>query len=582
MEGIYKNNEIPEEPDDKVYKAFFNRKSKLATLLTPNYKVYENLFRKVAEEFTIARRDALNFVLFMVIQWFNTQCVELFAYQTQQVPQIQIYLRRILHETFLMNQLRDLLQQTTNSLQQEQIIPNHQRLDELLVELNNNINSQEGQLECEQQRTAQDNLSLHIHLVLLDLHPQFTDLRTVTARAAEAAENVKATTEEQLTALFNSVTENQQAVLQNARNLRDLERKILVLRGKLATILREPLEQADNVRLRTIRQIQIEVLSSQAALQRMREQELRDQDFLNQNEIAQEYIRNTQILLQTIDIAENFTKSFQIVDSTLQQIVLALRDPEYNFIFPSVTDETFWSHVYRKVLADPENDNRRIVSDSVARVILGTTNKEEPYKLSHDSSSSHQRKIRKRYRRTIIRRFSQNPRPSYPPSIRTPGNNNQRTVVAYGDASIRSTYKGNTPIPVKAIQRAIATKALVIPVDEFRTKKLHRSNGQDGHPDEKKAVLKCFNEENHVLHKTSECPERVRPGRSCDIYPLKLCRQCQAGNNAGPLYWNRDVNAASNIRQILTAYVEQGFDLESRPEQLSRGIRQQDEDNEET
>ncbi|GAA5799662.1 hypothetical protein HPULCUR_005078 [Helicostylum pulchrum] len=970
-------NPVPEEPDDKVYKAFFNRKSKLATLLTPNYKVYENLFRKVAEEFTIARRDALNFVLFMVIQWFNTQCVELFAYQTQQVPQIQIYLRRILHEMFLMNQLRDLLQQTTNSLQQttnslqqttnslqqttnslqqEQIIPNHQRLDELLVELNNNINSQEGQLEYEQQRTAQDNLSLHIHLVLLDLHPQFTDLRTVTARAAEAAENVKTTTEERLTALFNSVTENQQAALQNARNLRDLERKILALRGKLATILREqPLEQADNVRLRTIRQIQIAVLSSQAALQRMREQELRDQDFLNQNEIAQEYIRNTQILLQTIDIAENFTKNFQIVDSTLQQIVLALRDPEYNFIFPSVTDENFWSHVYRKVLADPENDNRRInfnrsivsyfddfdvsrkvpgtdnyfynlpvvdnihrgishsytssiiqnvtmhllsinlwmihlfkgfllfhqrrnnvqvpvmtiakkaanriinhhqyedlqieheipglidvynriklifdadfratepedlldyesakahplkylrvsyrllqeasrnvdwpakrwcllpspsshrivhfslnshvtmyglfekannrniripddllgrngnfigvtafldiysgianrqriwetlaklgfglttdghmisvlfervsreqipfdtkgvkfqkrnlnlanktrgiyplyknptgitlqdriigidpgvrdivcavdctpqeltnkyttkehslsisnasyklrsgmqwinqkelqsrnkermqdsydrlksskvsntyeirqflnsvyqehkkifdfmksykhrenkghnysnrqrAQDHVARVILGTTNKEERYKLSHDSSSSHQRKIRKRYRRTTIRRFSQNPRPSYPPSIRTSGNNNQRTVVAYGDASIRSTYKGNTPIPVKAIQRAIATKALVIPVDEFRTS------------------VTC----SHCFGRLETTPDER-------------------------LYWNRDVNAASNIRQILTAYVEQGFDLESRPEQLSRGIRQQDEDNEET
>lgn len=93
--------------------------------------------------------------------------------------------------------------------------------------------------------------------------------------------------------------------------------------------------------------------------------------------------------------------------------------------------------------------NRQRAQDHVARVILGTTNKEEPYKLSHGSSSSHQRKIRKRYRRTIIRHFSQNPRPSYPPSIRAPGNNNRRTVVGYGDASIRSTYKGNTPIPVK-------------------------------------------------------------------------------------------------------------------------------------
>ncbi|KAI9246657.1 hypothetical protein EDC94DRAFT_386949 [Helicostylum pulchrum] len=124
-------NPVPEEPDDKVYKAFFNRKSKLATLLTPNYKVYENLFRKVAEEFTIARRDALNFVLFMVIQWFNTQCVELFAYQTQQVPQIQIYLRRILHETFLMNQLRDLVQQ-------ELIIPNqYENLLDLRAQIQN-------------------------------------------------------------------------------------------------------------------------------------------------------------------------------------------------------------------------------------------------------------------------------------------------------------------------------------------------------------------------------------------------------------------------------------------------------------
>ncbi|GAA5804344.1 hypothetical protein HPULCUR_009832 [Helicostylum pulchrum] len=889
-------NPVPEEPDGKS----------------------ENLFRKVAEEFTIARRDALNFVLFMVIQWFNTQCVELFAYQTQQVPQIQIYLRKILHETFLMNQLRDLLQQTTNSLQQEQIIPNQyenlldlraqiqnyfteilpisQRLDELLVELNNNVNSQEGQLEYEQQRTAQDNLSLHIHLVLLDLHPQFTDLRTVTARAAEAAENAKTTTEERLTALFNSVTENQQAALQNARNLSDLERKILALRGKLATILREqPLEQADNVRLRTIRQIQIAVLSSQAALQRMREQELRDQDFLNQNEIAQEYIRNTQILLQTIDIAENFTKFFQIVDSTLQQIVLALRDPE-------------------KVLADPENDNRRINFNrsivsyfddfDVSRKVPGTDN--YFYNLpvvdnihrgiSHSYTSSiiqnvtmhllsinlwmihlfkgfllfHQRRnnvqvpvmtIAKKAANRIInhhqyeslqiehempglidvynriklifdadfrateledlldcesakahplkylrvsyfllqeaarnvdwpvKRWCLLPSPSshrivhFPlnsyvtmyglfekannRNIRIPddllgrngnfigvtafldiysgianrqriwetlfninklqkrcltylqGENNDldindplrraklgfglttdghmisvlfervsreqipfdtkgvkfqkrnlnlanktrgiyplyknptgitlqdriigidsgvrdivcavdctpqeltnkyttkehslsisnasyklrsgmqwinqkelqshlksskvsntyeirqflnsvyqehkkifdfmksykhrenkrhnysnrqraqdhvaRVILAYGNASIRSTYKGNTPIPVKAIQRAVATKALVIPVDEFRTS------------------VTC----SHCFGRLETTPDER-------------------------LYWNRDVNAASNIRQILTAYVEQGFDLESRPEQLSRGIRQQDEDNEGT
>ena len=41
--------------------------------------------------------------------------------------------------------------------------------------------------------------------------------------------------------------------------------------------------------------------------------------------------------------------------------------------------------------------------------------------------------------------------------------------VAYGDAGIRGTYRGNTPVPVKQVQRAIAQKATVFTVDEFRT-----------------------------------------------------------------------------------------------------------------
>ncbi|GAA5796154.1 hypothetical protein HPULCUR_001523 [Helicostylum pulchrum] len=574
-------------------------------------------------------------------------------------PSIQIYLRRILHETFLMNQLRDLLQQTTNSLQQEQIIPNQyenlldlraqiqnyfteiiptsQRLDELLVELNNNINSQEGQLEYEQQRTAQDNLSLHIHLVLLDLHPQFTDLRTVTARAAEAAENVKTTTEEQLTALFNSVTENQQAVLQNARNLRDLERKILALRGKLATILREqPLEQADNVRLRTIRQIQIAVLSSQAALQRMREQELRDQDFLNQNEIAQEYIRNTQILLQTIDIAENFTKIFQIVDSTLQQIILALRDPEYNFIFPSVTDETFWSYVYRKVLADPENDNRRIVSDSVEKFpytqrnnvqvpvmtiakkaanriinhhqyedlqieheipgLIDVYNRiklifdadfratEPEDLLDYESAKAHPLKyLRVSYRllqeasRNVdwpVKRWCLLPSPSNHRIVHFPLNS---YVTMYGLSE--KANNRNIRIPDDLLGRNgnfIGVTAFLDIYSEIANRQRIWETLLNINKLQKRCLTYLQGENNDL--DINDPLRRAKLGfglTSADFVNF-------SGNNAGPLYWNRDVNAASNIRQILTAYVEQGFDLESRPEQLSRGIRQQDEDNEET
>lgn len=90
------------------------------------------------------------------------------------------------------------------------------------------------------------------------------------------------------------------------------------MREKYTAILRErPLEQSDVYRLQTIRLIQLAILSSDAALQRLREKEELDRVFFNQNEMVQEYVRNTQILLQATDIAEVFTIFFQIVDSTL-------------------------------------------------------------------------------------------------------------------------------------------------------------------------------------------------------------------------------------------------------------------------
>lgn len=123
-------------------------------------------------------------------------------------------------------------------------------------------------------------------------------------------------------------------------------------------------------------------------------------------------------------------------------------------------------------------------------------------------------------------------------------------MVAYGDASIRGTYKSNTPVPVKKIQRAIAEKAIVIPVDEFRTsvtcchcqrrlnnvtaelntcnhlKKKHRTIGVD-----KRFRTKCIDEEGNVLHLSSLCPDRRVVRRENVIYPLKLCNQCPVNGN---------------------------------------------------
>ncbi|GAA5800839.1 hypothetical protein HPULCUR_006278 [Helicostylum pulchrum] len=131
-------------------------------------------------------------------------------------------------------------------------------------------------------------------------------------------------------------------------------------------------------------------------------------------------------------------------------------------------------HEFMKSYRHRENkgyafSNRQASQDHAARVVIGTTHTDEPFKLCHTSTSKRRYRKRRLYRETIKQIYSQRPYPAHPLPIRDLVQDSRRTVVAYGDASLKGTYKGNTPVPVKSIQRAIANKAIVIPVDEFRT-----------------------------------------------------------------------------------------------------------------
>ncbi|GAA5796419.1 hypothetical protein HPULCUR_001791 [Helicostylum pulchrum] len=131
-------------------------------------------------------------------------------------------------------------------------------------------------------------------------------------------------------------------------------------------------------------------------------------------------------------------------------------------------------HEFMKSYRHRENkgyafSNRQASQDHAARVVIGTTHTDEPFKLCHTSTSKRRYRKRRLYRETIKQIYSQRPYPARPLPIRDLVQDSRRTVVAYGDASLKGTYKGNTPVPVKSIQRAIANKAIVISVDEFRT-----------------------------------------------------------------------------------------------------------------
>ncbi|GAA5807560.1 hypothetical protein MFLAVUS_000925 [Mucor flavus] len=133
----------------------------------------------------------------------------------------------------------------------------------------------------------------------------------------------------------------------------------------------------------------------------------------------------------------------------------------------------------------------------------------------------------------------------------------------YGDASLLGSYKGHGPIPVKIIQRAISQKAIVLLVDEFRTSitRCHCHSRMEnvyypGLTAIRQPMLQC----NHR-----------QPSKYQLVYPLKLCPQCSVERQA--LYWNRDINTACNIRNIVTRYITASYNLDSRPEQFSRRRR---------
>ncbi|KAI8389364.1 hypothetical protein BD560DRAFT_381409 [Blakeslea trispora] len=88
-----------------------------------------------------------------------------------------------------------------------------------------------------------------------------------------------------------------------------------------------------------------------------------------------------------------------------------------------------------------------MAQDCVARIVLGRTKVGKELKLTHSSSKSSRRRKNRAYSRDQPR----------------PVDDTRRTVVVYGDASIRGTYLGNTPI-----QCAAPEKAIVNPVDEIR------------------------------------------------------------------------------------------------------------------
>ncbi|CEI86956.1 hypothetical protein RMCBS344292_01378 [Rhizopus microsporus] len=86
---------------------------------------------------------------------------------------------------------------------------------------------------------------------------------------------------------------------------------------------------------------------------------------------------------------------------------------------------------------------------------------------------------------------------------------------------------------------------------------------------EKNASLRCLDDNKRIVCRTSECAQSEPSSYPPVIYQLKHCHLCPAVNDYD-IVWQRDINAALNIRSILVSYVESNYSILSRHPSLKR------------
>ncbi|KAG1111727.1 hypothetical protein G6F42_014938 [Rhizopus arrhizus] len=311
---------------------FVSRKCKIGPLLREPYK------QTLAEDYSVLRQDAINFVLLILIQFFNTQQVELVQRYTSNKANVQRSINQLNHSTRLAEQL----------------------LTELLSLIITNIN-QNIDADSEDIATALQDLTALINNQLDQLRPHIQDVDDI----LQYLRQTKTRIENDITDILDRLTQEERTIINIITQSRDTTERIesgrQMLRARLNQFRREDLNQAEillqsqlNAQLRIFIQNQQDVLT---ASQRYQDQQ---RQTIEASADIQQCLQLDTIKRQLQQIEKQNTALFQLAEITSQQLSLAIAEPEGRPLFPKLTDATFWSHVYRKVAIDPNGLNRTI------------------------------------------------------------------------------------------------------------------------------------------------------------------------------------------------------------------------------
>ncbi|KAF1786418.1 hypothetical protein PC116_g24726 [Phytophthora cactorum] len=133
---------------------------------------------------------------------------------------------------------------------------------------------------------------------------------------------------------------------------------------------------------------------------------------------------------------------------------------------------------------------------------------------------------------------------------------NRLTCVAYGDWSRRDGIKGHAPSPVKGLKEALRKRAMVVSMDEFRTSKLcsqcHQSLSSVQYPTPvfPKGVQKPKRRKMKGKILPRDWSRAEIKSKHCHVVLRCENEDCEAR------YWDRDVNAAINMLELLKSEVQ--------------------------
>ncbi|KAG2978615.1 hypothetical protein PC128_g25694 [Phytophthora cactorum] len=126
----------------------------------------------------------------------------------------------------------------------------------------------------------------------------------------------------------------------------------------------------------------------------------------------------------------------------------------------------------------------------------------------------------------------------------------RQTSVAYGDWNRRRGIKGHAPSPVKGLKEALRKRATVVSMNEFRTSKLYSQCHQT------LSVVRYS--VNTKLPKRKKCKGvvLVRNRAEVEFEDIKCHAVLRCDHeNCEARYWDRDVNAAINMIELLKSEV---------------------------